>query len=1209
MRGFKSFADRTELEFGPGLTAIVGPNGAGKSNIADAILWVLGEQSNRAIRTHTSQDVIFAGAEKRSPLGMAEVRLLLDNEDEQLPVDFTEVEVSRRLYRTGESEYSINNTACRLRDVHDLFVDTGVGQAAYSIVGQGDIEAVLSARSEDRRELMEEVAGIGKYRRRRQEAQRKLEATEANVRRIADIIYELSSQREPLERQAERARQYRDLDAQLRGLELKLLAMDYRERSERLGRLVNDQKIGQADAQSTRTRLNEIEVEVEKIAAELHTLDNELARERERAREAERVAEQTERAHAVTGEKLRAATERLAELEARDDGAGRIRELSEQIERLSAAQQQTHARVAELTTEIEGRRAELTQVEQRRRQIEDRLRALNADRQGRLREAENLRREAEALGSLQEELAERVRRLQGQREALRRQAAEAEEGIAGVRQRRDALAARVEEARARLAELNARQEFIMRTLREHRVKRAILAGAATAAETRLALLEELDREHEGYEDTVRVVLDAAARGELAGVRGVVGDLLEVSGRHEVAIEAALGERLHWIVVDSPEHAVAGVRYLQERHLGYATFLPLASISGLAPRATITTGEGCLGPATKFVRARADLRSLIDFLLGDCLVMRDLDAALRNLQRVGYQARAVTAAGEAVERGGVVRGGARLDADDARIFSRKRELEQVRAQLEMMSHAVTTMWRYEEGFEREADKLAGEVEVATVALADARAELSEVERDLVHSRDQVKTALSAVEEIATEVTELTGRLQSTGARRAELAAAAEQATAAAAVLEQRLQAASTERLPVSEVEDRRAALVEAEVALAEAREKERSLAELLRRAQAELRRARDEAATADQTRRQLGERIAALQAELATAAERLEGEQTLATALREEVGRRTAAVDALRTKAEEMEAAARKLRRVLDGQQEQVQRAEVALTREQAQLEAIRERLADVYEVTPEDALAQLGDEELSRHALARQVNALKSEIRALGHVNLSAIDECARLAAREQFLSAQREDLERARRDLLQIIDEIDTAAAQEFLATFAQIKTAFQETFTTLFGGGATDLYLTDEENPLEAGVEVFAQPPGKRQKHLSLLSGGERAMTALALLFAMLKVKPSPFCVLDEIDAALDATNTDRFVQLLKEFGQRSQFIIITHNPRTMEAVDLLHGITQQEAGVSQRISVELRDAQAEGRRQQERERRARAEAAAAAATAEDTASVSGE
>jgi len=1204
MRGFKSFADRTELEFGPGLTAIVGPNGAGKSNIADAILWVLGEQSNRAIRTQTSQDVIFAGAEGRSPLGMAEVRLLLDNTDEQLPVDFSEVEVYRRLYRTGDSEYGINNVACRLRDVHDLFVDTGVGQAAYSLVGQGEIEAILSVRSEDRRELMEEVAGIGKYRRRRREAQRKLEATEANVRRISDIIYELSSQREPLERAAEKARRYREIDGQLRGLELKLLALDYRERSGRLGRLANDQQVGRADAQATRNRLNEIEVEAERISAELHTLDAELARHREQAREAERTAEQTERAHAVTGEKLRAARERLEEL-ARDDrqDSSRIEELTEQLEGLAAEQQETRARVEELMAGVTARRESLERDEERREQAVAHVRALEDERQKLLQQAENLAREAGAMGSLQEELHERVRRLEGQREALRQQAEEARRGMAAAQRRRDAVAGRVDEARARLATLSSRHEFVTRTLREHRTKRDILAGAATAAETRLALLEELDRGHEGYEDAVRVVLGAAAAGELHGVRGVVGDLLEVSAKHERAIEAALGERLQWIVVDTPEQAVAGVRFLEERAVGYATFLPVAALGALAPRATMTSGEGCLGPATRFVRSASEMRQVVDFLLGDCLLMRDLDSGLRCLQRVGYQCRAVTLEGHVIERGGAIRGGAQTE-EGARIFSRKREMEQVRGQLDLMARALANMWRFEERYEREAESLAHEVEGATSAAGDARAELSEVERDLVHTREQAQAALSAAEEMAAEVEELGGRLRSTAARRDELAATAEQARADASELETQLEAARGQVVPAADIEERRRALVEAEVALAEAREKQRSLQELARRAQGELERARGEAAAVGETRALLAARITQLEAELETTGERLEGERAVAAEMRETVSERARAVDTLRDKAEELDAAGRKLRRVLDAQQEQVQRTEVSLTREQAQLESIRERLADVYEVSPKQALEQLGDEELSRHSIARQVNALKRDIRALGHVNLSAIDECERLTAREQFLSAQRGDLESARQDLLAIIEEIDAAAEHEFLQTFAEIGRAFEETFTTLFGGGTTDLYLSDEENPLESGVEVFAQPPGKRQKHLSLLSGGERAMTALALLFAMLKVKPSPFCVLDEIDAALDATNTDRFVTLLKQFAERSQFIIITHNPRTMEAVDLLHGITQQSAGVSQRISVELRDAQEQARQEQERERRERA-----AAREDTTAGVSGQ
>lgn len=1201
MRGFKSFADHTELEFGPGLTAIVGPNGAGKSNIADAILWALGEQGNRAIRTQTSQDVIFAGSEKRSPLGMAEVRLVLDNTDQVLPVDFNEVEVYRRLYRTGESEYGINNSSCRLRDVHDLFVDTGVGQAAYSLVGQGDIEAILSVRGEDRRELVEEVAGIGKYRRRRRKAQRQLEATEANIRRISDIIYELTSQREPLERAAEKARRYRELDAQLRELELKLLAIDYRQRSDRLGKLANDQEVGKADAEGTRSRLTVIENEVEKIAAELHTLERELSQLRENAREAERRAEKTERSRAVIEEKLRSARERLAELEQSDkDDSSHIEQLREQRTHLAEESEALTARIEALEQQIVGRRKDLQQLEQRQAETGRQLKKLEDERQARAQKAENLRREAGAMESLQDELRERVGRLRSQQESLRKQAEQARAEMQQVKQRRDHLIERVQRSREKLSQLTERHQMLTRTLREHRAKRDILAGAATAAETRLALLDELHRSHEGFEDAVRHVLDAAARGELSGVRGVVGNLLEVPAKYEVAIEAALGDRLQWIIVDTEEHALAGIEYLRRAGLGWATFLPLASLSSVVPRTTSASGEGSVGVAAALVRAPRDLAQITDHLLGDCMVMRDLDSALRNLRRTGYNSRAVTLTGEVIERGGAVRGGERSE-DAGEIFSRKRELEEVRAQLETLRRALAEAYEFEEKFEREVARLSAQVDEASDAVSDARAELSEVERDLVHMRDQSEAAAGAAAEIDQEIDQLRRRLQSTLGRQEELSGAAQQMDEAAEKLSGRIAELRSQRLPGSEIEERREALNRAEVQLAELREKQRSHQQLQERTEQEIKRARREAESISRMRDDLKERIAELQQQRAETSQRLQSEREEAGRLRQQVQERTRSVDALRSKGEELESSERKLRRILENQQEQVQRAEVAFTREQAQLEGIKERLADVYEVTPEEALEALGDEEPSRQKMAREVNSLKREIRQLGHVNLSAIDEYERLTAREEFLKAQRDDLESGRQDLLRIIDEIDTAAEKEFLATFEQVAEAFEATFTTLFGGGTTQLYLSEDENPLESGVEVFAQPPGKRQKHLSLLSGGERAMTALALLFAMLKVKPSPFCVLDEIDAALDATNTDRFVSLLQEFAERSQFIVITHNPRTMEAMDLLHGITQQEAGVSQRISVELRDAQEQARREREHERRL-------AASREDAAEVTG-
>lgn len=1196
LRGFKTFADRTELHFGPGLTGIVGPNGVGKSNIADAIVWALGEQSQRAIRTQTSQDVIFAGSEKRRPLGMAEVRLLLDNEDGALPLDFSEVEVYRRLYRSGESEYGINNSSCRLRDIHDLFVDTGVGQSAYSLVGQGDVEAILSARSETRRELMEEVAGTGKYRRRRQEAQRKLEEIEANVRRISDIIYELSSQREPLEKQAEKARAYRALDEQLRGLELTLLALDYQERQQRLGKLANDEQILRAEIEGTRSQLNLADAEIERIAAILHELETELAAVRERARTAEREADQVERACAVTTEKLRAIEDRLAELAGTGEGeTDRERELAESVEKLRERQQQYRTEADELAGRLQALRAELEAAEQQRRERARRITQAREQHAELLRVAEGAVREAEALASIRDELQERIQRLEAQREELRARQQEAERKVAAVQAERDAAAAQAEEVRRRFERHSALHGALTRTLRDHRAKCNILAGAAAAAEARLALLEELERGHDGYRDPVRAVLEAAARGELSGVHGVVADMLEVPARYETAIEAALGERLQWVVVDTQEQAVAAVEYLRQQGLGYATFLPLGSLSMVPAQAPLASGDGCLGLASRLIKAAPKMSLIVEHLLSDVAVMRDLPSALRLTRRIGYQARAVTLDGTVVERNGAI-GGGTLGQEGGHAFSRRRERERVAAELEELRHYLAAAYECEERLEKAARELAALVERGSSGSSERRARLSELDRDLIYLRDQAEAASAAVAELEGEIEGLRGRLAQTAERIESSRAQAEQAAAQAAELQRRLEEEPAEELREDELQPQRAELVQLEVGLAEMREKERSAAELVRQQEEELRRLRSERENRSAVRQTLTEQQAALRSELATLASTLGQRREVADRLGAEVSQRHQDVAEMRAKSEELEASTRKLRRILDGQQEALSQLEVLLTREQAQIEHIQERLTDVYEVTPEQALEQLHNaSEVNRNALARQVNQLKRDMRALGHVNLSAIDEYERLRAREQFLADQRDDLEQAREDLLEIIEEIDTAAEAEFLAVFEQIRAAFAEVFTQLFGGGTTQLYLTDPDHPLQAGVEVMAQPPGKRQKHLSLLSGGERALTALALLFAMLKVKPSPFCVLDEIDASLDEANTDRFVALLREFAQRSQFIVITHNPRTMEAMELLHGITMQEAGVSQRISVELADAQEEGRREQRR--RAAAQSASSA------------
>ncbi|HUS81297.1 MAG TPA: chromosome segregation protein SMC, partial [Armatimonadota bacterium] len=985
---------------------------------------------------------------------------------------------------------------------------------------------------------------------------------------------------------AEKARQYKAIDDQLRGLELTLLAMDYQERHERLGKLANDEHVVKADIEGTRSRLNLADAEIERIAAALHELEAKLSDARERARVAEREADQTERAHAVTVEKLRATRERLAELERGEGGDDdRDRQLVESLEQLRAQQAQDRERAEEMAGRLQALREEIEQAEREVRERAQRRRAMEEEHARALREAEGGEREAGALVSIEDELRERVDRLAAQRDEMGRRHESARQQLQAVQAERDRLGAEIAEARDKLQRHTRLHEALTRTLRDHRAKRAILAGAATAAETRLALLQELEQSHEGYEDAVRHVMAAAQAGELEGIHGVVGDMLEVPGKYETAVEAALGDQLQWVVCDTQEQALAAVEHLRERGLGYATFLPLASLSMVAPQAALASGDGCIGPAARVVRAAPKMGQIVEHLLGNVLLMRDLPSALRLTRRIGHQARAVTVDGTVIERSGAIRGGA-ISPDAGQSFGRRREQEEVARELDELRRALAATWECEERLDKAAHELTALVERTNATGSDRRAQLSELDRDLVHLRDQAQVALSAAEETAGEIGTLQQRLADTAGRREAAMRQAQEAAARAEELAGELGGEEAGAGSGEDLEARRAELVKLEVAVAELREKERSTTALVQQQQAELERLRREQGAQDEARHTLAERQGELQAELEALAGQLDISRAAADELREDVGRQSEAVAELRGKSEELDASTRKLRRILDGQQEALGRTEVSLTREQAQIEHIQERLSDVYEVTPQQAIAQLGDQEVSRNSIARQVNQFKREIRALGHVNLSAIDECERLTAREQFLSSQRDDLERARADLLAIIDEIDDAARVEFLATFEQISEAFEEIFVTLFGGGHTQLYLTDTDNPLESGVEVIAQPPGKRQRHLSLLSGGERALTALALLFGMLKVKPSPFCVLDEIDAALDEPNTDRFVGLLREFAQRSQFIVITHNPRTMEAMDLLHGITMQEAGTSQRISVKLADAQEEGRRQQAEE-----------------------
>jgi chromosome segregation protein len=1176
--GFKTFADRTELDFNRGITSIVGPNGVGKSNVADAVMWVLGEQSRKALRSATSQDVIFAGSGERSQLGLAEVALTLDNSDGALPIDFSEVTITRRLFRSGEAEYLINKSKCRLKDIQDLFMDTGLGAHAYSVVTQGEIDTILSIRAEDRRLLLEGVAGINKYRLRRDESTRKLAATQANITRLSDIIHELRSQRQALEKPALLAKEYNTFDRELRAIELDVLVCQYRRHRRRVGGLAHERDLASRDATAVEAQLNSVTAEHDKLRDGLRAAENELSEITERATAAAREADRARAAVSLAEERLRSAADRSQTWAERSAAAAARQD--------EYAERATRARIslAEMQASLATRESELAEKQRAyddaRAQAADQRRAIETQRAEltQMREdAARLEHEAQALESVEADLGERRGRLENQREAMAARAVEITESLAEARRRAEAGDAEVAKLAAQAGEARADLANLKQTLHEHADKLKILESAAAETESRCRVLSDFAHVYDASAQGVTGALKGAETGELSGIRGVVGDVLHVPARFEAAIEAALGPRLQWIIVDSQEDARRAISYLREKGLGRATFLPLSSLARV-PVASAMIGASsseCLGVASRLVRVPAEFQKAIDYLLRDVYVVTDLNAALQLHRRLVFQARCITLEGEIVEKCGAVEGGSGA-RPGVTSFARRRELETALQEVDKLKAAHAAMVRVRQRFESAGDQIGREVAELEERLTQARAALGAAGKDVSYLEDHSQAAVAAQVEIDEELAALGERLEVARARRA--ASLAQAAVLRERHLEVEQQVSAVSAPEAEEAFDGMAAELSAlRVAIADLRARCRAAEAELQHAEEQRDSAAREIAAAQdavqELERSVGELREQIESQTAVAEQKSAEAEAGAASAREQRD----LVFQLRTRADRLDQALRALMETHEAKKDLTHRAEVGLGREEAEMGHIVERLRDQFGLTPDEAETQQS-ETINETEITRRADDLRRKIRALGVVNPGADEEYERLKAREDTLDEQKHDLEQSREDLLKIIAEIDEETKSVFLDAFQRVSVEFDDLFKRLFGGGETKLVLTQPDNVLETGVDVIVKPPGKKQQHLLLLSGGERAMTALALLLAMLRVRPTPFCVMDEIDAPLDAMNTGRFVKLLEEFVERTQFIIITHNARTMEAANTLYGVTMQQAGVSKIISVELSEAQKE-------------------------------
>ncbi len=1172
VQGFKSFPDKTLLRFGGDITAIVGPNGSGKSNISDAILWVLGEQSSKTLRGGRMEDVIFGGTQKRSALGFAEATLTLDNSDRALLYDADEVMITRRYYRSGESEYYVNKQSARLRDINELFMDTGLGREGYSNIGQGRIDEILSLKSADRREIFEEAAGISKYRHRKEETERRLAATEDNLLRIGDKVSELELQLEPLREQSEKAKSYLALKDSLRSVEVAVW-MDS------LDRLSAAAKKAEEDYASASFVLKQAHEDLDRLYAQAEELTDLLRRkdgELEAARG--RVAELESGGQQLTGQM----TVLQGSLDNNRDNIRRIQEeLRSQQDRSGGIEgqlSQAHARVADIAGLLEEKKNALGALERD-------LAAMTANAQGLTRRFLELReqetgltaqlagREADlrALFAGMEESRHRRDTLVSDLSsgALREQNAQGDlddcrRALSGAREEAAAAANAVAGYELRLSKRQARWEELDRAARAQ-------SGALEGIQAKLRVFQAMERDYESYQKSVKLVMREAQRGALKHIHGPVSRLIRTEDAYTTAIEIALGGALQQIVVDTEADAKAAIGYLKRTGGGRATFLPISAVKGRTlEEQGLSACPGFVGVASSLVRCREEYRQIIENLLGRTVVAEDLDRAIAMAKRYSSRFRIVTLDGQLMNPGGSMTGGS--VSKESGLLSRANEVEKLQAQAEKAQAELLAgqqalqealRLREEAAFQltgekdrqREAEdqvlRLQGQekqYEVLLQAIRDAQA-AAQREKDALDARERTDREQYAAQ---------TGKIQ---ALQEQLAQTRQALTALEGSQSQTAQA-------VEAIHEKMTGLRAEEAAL----EAERTTA------QGHIRDLEDLRSAMAGDRDQKLALIASLEAECGSLEDRIaekSGDRDQ-TARRTETARQELA-DLLADRAQTEAEKTRTEREAQDKNKDILTMERACALLEQKKLASdmeerqIVDRLWDSYGLTPGTAGAVRGTVE-SAAAGNRQIAELKRKIAALGTPNLGAVEEYARVKERYDYLSTQRDDVETSKRELESILKDITQEMTSIFLREFQKINEYFGKTFAEMFGGGRGQLLLEDPGEPLSCGIEIRVQPPGKQVKTITLLSGGEKAFVAIALYFAILKVRPTPFCMLDEIDAALDDRNVERFASYLHNLSQNTQFIVITHRRGTMEASDVLYGVTMQEQGVSKLLRLDL-------------------------------------
>jgi len=1173
--GFKSFAEKVVIDFVPGVTAVVGPNGSGKSNITDAIRWVLGEQSAKSLRGAKMEDIIFAGSDSRKPLNVAEVTLTLDNEDQFLPLEYQEVSVTRRVYRSGESEFFINKQPCRLKDIIDLFMDSGLGREAFSIIGQGRVEEILSSKAEERRTIFEEAAGVLKYKIRKRKAENKLAETQENLHRVSDILHELESQVEPLKIQASIARDYLEKREELEKYEVALTVHEIEELHGHWERLQEQLEKHKQKEMELSVSLQTDEANIEQLRDQISALDESIDSLQQVLLLASEELEKLEGRKEVLKERKRNATQNKKLLEQT------IHTLSEKQEKLVLAQEYEESHLQRLQKEISQLQAEIKDklsefasydmnIEEKIEQLKGEYIELVHEQASLKNERSHMENQLERLLTKQQTLAETNQKYLDERASIHARRSELETKLAETEQI-------LQQKETRLKNLAARISELKQTVEQKEAKLYQAYQYLQQTKSRKEMLEEMQQDYTGFIQGVKEILKARER--FPGVKGAIVELIQVPSEYEVAIEIALGGAMQHIVTTNEEVARSAIQYLKQHSYGRATFLPMSVIQPkFIPSEQlqqIHAHPSFVGVGSDLISYDAQYRSIMANLLGNVVVTTNLKGANELAKMLQYRYRIVTLDGDIVNPGGAMTGGA-ITRKTTSLLSRNRELEVITEKLRNMEEKTEQLELHvrqeKKNIQQEEMNLVQqrqELEQLRLSYQEFKSELREVqlqeksinERLAIYDHEKENDEFEA-KEIKEKLVQVEAKLQTLETGLYEI--------------DKEIQNLNLKKAnEQTSKEELQSTITEMKIALAEKQQLYKAQQEKVERIKEEML----------ETGSQLQVTKQDLEDLLSEMNESHSGEAQIEEMRLKKLEDKNKTVELIASrreqrlefqgKLENFEHEIKEKKRQFKQLSELVKDEEVKLNRLDVELENLLTRLNEEYALTFEAAKEQY-PLEIEVSEARKKVKLIKLAIEELGTVNLGAIDEYERVNERYSFLQEQKSDLQQAKDTLHRVIDEMDQEMKKRFHTTFKQIRTHFEEVFKQLFGGGRADLQLTDPNDLLNTGIEIVAQPPGKKLQNLSLLSGGERALTAIALLFSILKVRPVPFCVLDEVEAALDEANVYRYAQYLKHFSDQTQFIVITHRKGTMEEADVLYGVTMQESGVSKLVSVRLEESQ---------------------------------